>query len=72
MWSQRMEPSTRHTRHSGHTPECHAYMCYHAGMHWLREEGFQGLRARSVETGEQFTCPLCRQPVSFARKYETL
>jgi hypothetical protein len=34
-------------------------MYYHAGMHWLREEGFQGLRARSIETGEQFTCPDC-------------
>ena len=32
---------------------------YRAGMHWVREEGFQGLRALSVETGEQFTCPLC-------------
>ena len=42
-----------------------------AGMHWVREEGFQGLRTLSVETGEQFTCPLCRQPVTFARKYET-
>ena len=40
-----------------------------AGMHWVREEGFQGLRARSLEIGEQFTCPLCRQPVAFARKY---
>ena len=40
-------------------------------MHWVREEGFQGLRTLSVETGEQFTCPLCRQPVTFARKYET-
>ena len=40
-------------------------------MHWVREEGFQGLRAHSVATGEQFTCPLCRQAVSFARKYTT-
>ena len=39
-------------------------------MHWVREEGFQGLRTLSIETGEQFTCPLCRQPVTFARKYE--
>ena len=37
----------------------------------MREEGFQGLRTLSIETGEQFTCPLCRQPVTFARKYET-
>ena len=43
---------------------------FHAGMHWVREEGFQGLWALSVETGEQFTCPLCRQPVAFARTYE--
>ena len=47
----------------------HPTLVYHAGMHWLREEGFQGLRSLSVETGEQFVCPLCRQPVAFARKY---
>ena len=40
-----------------------------AGMHWVREEGFQGLRTLSVETGEQLTCPLCRHPVHFTRKY---
>ena len=37
-------------------------------MHWVREEGFQGMRTLSVETGEQPSCPLCRQPVAFARK----
>ena len=37
-------------------------------MHWVREEGFEGMRTLSVETGEQPSCPLCRQPVTFARK----
>jgi hypothetical protein len=35
---------------------------------WVREEGFQGMRTLSVESGEQPSCPLCRQPVAFARK----
>mmetsp|Transcript_37060 Transcript_37060/g.93983 ORF Transcript_37060/g.93983 Transcript_37060/m.93983 type:complete len:378 (+) Transcript_37060:95-1228(+) len=42
----------------------------HPCMHWVREEGYQGLRTLLVETGEQFTCPLCRHPVNFARKYK--
>ena len=45
----------------------HPTLVYHAGMHWVREEGFQGLRTLSVETGEQLTCPLCRQVVQFTR-----
>jgi len=40
----------------------------HPCMHWVREEGFQGMRTLSVESGEQPSCPLCRQPVAFARK----
>ena len=47
----------------------HPTLVYHAGMLWVREEGFQGLRTLSVETGQQFICPLCRQPATFARKY---
>ena len=53
----KMEPSIRQTQHSSHTPATrasHAGMYYHAGMHLLREEGFQGVRARSIETGEQY------------------
>ena len=32
-----------------------AFYLYHAGMHWVREEGFQGMRTLSIETGEQPT-----------------
>ena len=41
----------------------------HAGMHWLRDEGFQGLWADARERRAQPKCPLCRQPVNFGRAY---
>ena len=41
----------------------------HAGMHWLRDEGFQGLWADARERLAQPMCPLCRQPVNFGRAY---
>ena len=67
-----MEPKSRQIPSAGFLEHpTLVYLVYHAGMHWVREEGFQGLRTLSIETGEQFTCPLCRQPVTFARKYET-
>ena len=66
-----MEPSSRHTQHGRHSHSFYENISRlprtRAGMHWVREEGFQGLRTLSVETGEQLTCPLCRQVVQFTR-----
>ena len=41
-----------------------------AGMHWVRDEGFQQMWANAREKRAQPLCPLCREPVLFARLWK--
>ena len=40
------------------------------GMHWVRDEGFQQMWANAREKRAQPLCPLCREPVLFARLWK--